>query len=147
MQLKKLRDWFIEGKIYYNRTQGYLSIFNFLMIVLIFLNTTAWDYAFVQQIFQSRKIFMAFGVIFVLVLTGLIGYIDTRLKLWRTESEKNLAPERNPQFVPIAFQCAKMINELKKDGKDTKETEASLNEIFARCKLSKEFEFFKESTK
>jgi len=146
MHLKKLRDLLVEGKIYYSRTQGYLSIFNFLMIVLIFLNTTAWDYAFVQQIFQSRKIFMAFGVITVLVLTGLIGYVDTRLKLWRTESEKNLTPERNPQFVPIAFQCAKMLNDLKTQGKNTKETEAKLNEIFERCKLSKEFEFFKNNS-
>ena len=147
MQLKKLRDSIVEAKLYYQRTSTYLGIFNFLMIVLIFLSTTVWEYDIVQQIFPDRKLFLVLGFVTALVATGFVGYVDTKFKFWRTEAEKNLTPERNPQFVPIAFQCAKMISELKKEGKDTKEIEVSLNEIFARCKLSKEFEFFKDSTK
>jgi len=147
MHTKRLRDWFIEAKIYVNRTSGYLSILNFLMIALVFLNTTVWDYAPIQHIFGNRTNFMLAGFITVLVITILIGYVDTKLKLWRTESEKSLSPERSPQFVPIAFQCAKLLGDLKEQGKDTKEIEAHLDEIFARCKLSKEFEFFKEKAK
>ncbi len=147
MQAKRLRDWFIEAKLYVNRTSGYLSILNFLMIALVFLNTTVWDYAPVQHIFGSRTNFILTGFVVVITITILIGYVDTKLKLWRTESEKTLSPERNPQFIPIAFQCAKMLGDLKMQGKDIKEIEAHLNEIFARCKLSREFEFFKEKAK
>jgi hypothetical protein len=100
---KKLRDWFIEGKLYINRTSSYLNILNFLMIALVFLNTTVWDYAPIQHLFGTRQKFMFSGLIAVMVLTVLIGYVDTKLKLWRTESEKSLSPERNPQLVPIAF--------------------------------------------
>ncbi|MEM2954733.1 MAG: hypothetical protein QW625_02180, partial [Candidatus Nanoarchaeia archaeon] len=96
---------------------------------------------------HTRQIFMLFGLMVVLIMTILIGYIDTKFRLWRTESEKTLSPERNPTLVPVTFQCAKMLNDLKEQGKDTKELEAYLNEIFSRCKLSKEFEFFKEHAK
>jgi hypothetical protein len=147
MHARRLRDWFVEAKLYVSRTSGYLSILNFLMIALVFLNTTVWDYAPVQHAFGTRMNFILSGFVAVMALTILIGYVDTKLKLWRTESEKTLTPERSPQFVPIAFQCAKMLGDMKKQGKDTKEVEASLDEIFARCKLTKEFEFFKEKAK
>ena len=144
---KKLRDWFVEGKIYVSRTVTYLSILNFVMITLVFFSTTMWDYTPIQSIFGSKRIFMMLGLIGVLVITFLIGYIDTKLKLWRTESEKSLSPERNPQLIPAAFQCAKMLSDLKAQGKSTKELETNLDELFARCKMSKEFEFFKEKAK
>ncbi len=147
MSFKKLREWFIEAKLYINRTATYLSILNFIMIALVFLNTTVWEYAPVQHIFGTRQNFMFSGLIAIMVITILIGYIDTKLKLWRTESEKSLSPERNPQLVPVAFQCAKMLSDLKAQGKDTKEMEAHLNGIFERCRMSKEFEFFKEKAK
>jgi uncharacterized membrane protein len=143
----KLRDWFVEGKLYYARATTYLTIFNFLMIAIMFINTTLWEYQPFQSMFPSRKIFLLVGLIFVITVIALVGYLDTKLKLWRTESEKGLMPDRSPALIPVAFQCAKMLNELKKENKDTKDLEANLNEIFARCKMSKEFEFFKEQTK
>jgi hypothetical protein len=147
MHLRKFREWFVEGKLYYSRAATYLNIFNFLMIALIFLNTTLWDYKPIQNLFPSRQIFLLAGFIFVIIIIILIGYVDTKFKLWRTESEKCLAPDRSPQLVPLAFQCAKMLNDLEKKGKDTKEVEAHLNEIFERCKMTKEFEFFKNQIK
>src|SRR3972149_2529395 len=147
MTLKKLRDGFVEAKLYFVRAGTYLNIFNFLMIALIFLNTTVWEYDFFQQLFPDRKLFLLSGFVLVLVVIAIIGYVDTRYKLWRTESERSFSPERNPLFVPIAFQSAKMISDLKKQGKDTKEIEQSLNEIFERCGLKKEFELFKKETK
>jgi hypothetical protein len=147
MQAKRLRDWFVEAKLYVNRTAGYLSILNFLMIALVFLNTTVWDYDFFQKTFPDRKLFLLTGFVVVIIFTVLVGYFDTKLKMWRTESEKTLDPERNPALVPIAFQSAKLLNDLKKQGKNTKDLEENLNHMFSRCKLSKEFEFFKEQTK
>jgi hypothetical protein len=146
MDLKKLRDWFVEAKLYVVRTASYLTIFNFLMIGLVFLNTTVWEYAFFQTIFPNRKMFLLVGFISIIFVTFLIGYFDTKFKIWRTESEKSYTAERNPLMVLIAFQCAKMLNELKEKGKDVKEVEDSLTEIFKRCKLSKEFELFKKNT-
>jgi hypothetical protein len=147
MKLHKLREWFVEAKIYFVRTTGYLNILNFLMIVLIFFNTTLWEYSAIQQIFHSRKIFMMSGFIFVILLTIFIGYFDTRLKLWRTEIERNYFPERSPILIPEAFQSAKMLNELKEKGVNTDELEANLDEMFKKCGLNKEFDFFKRTTK
>jgi hypothetical protein len=147
MRLKKLRDLAVEAKLYVTRTASYLSIFNFLMIALVFLNTTLWEYDVFQKIFPDRKIFLLLGLITVVTITGLIGYIDTRYKIWRTESERSLTAERNPLMIPIALQCARIINDLKKENKETKELEAKMQEIFERCKLGKEFDFFKDKTK
>ncbi|MEM2874333.1 MAG: hypothetical protein QW063_02735, partial [Candidatus Nanoarchaeia archaeon] len=101
MRIKKLREWLIEAKLYVARTSSYLSIFNFLMIAMVFLNTTVWEYKPVQNLFHTRQIFMLFGLMVVLIMTILIGYIDTKFRLWRTESEKTLSPERNPTLVPV----------------------------------------------
>jgi len=146
MSLKKLRDGLIEVKLYFVRSATYLNIFNFLMIALIFLNTTLWEYDFIQNIFPNKKLFLIMGFIFLMVIIALIGHFDTKLKLWRTESERSLSPDRNPLLVPIAFQCAKMLNDLKKQNKDTKEIETNLDEIFKNCNLNKEFEVFKKYT-
>jgi hypothetical protein len=147
MSLKKLREWVIEAKLYFARTYSYLVILNFLMIVLIFFNTTLWEYGAVQQIFHDRKTLMIVGTLAFVVLTAIVGYVDTKLKLWRTESERAYTPERNPLFVPMVLQCAKIINDLKKEGKDTTALDAEFGKIFERCKLRKEFELFKEQTK
>jgi hypothetical protein len=147
MQLKKLRDSLVEAKLYYNRTASYLSIFNFLMIALIFLNTTVWSYGFIQKIFPNHNIFLLSGIAGVLIVMTVIGYMDTKLKIWRTESERGLTADRNPQLVVEAFQCAKMLNDLKNKGKDTKEVEEHLDSLFARCGLNKEFDHFKNNTK
>jgi hypothetical protein len=147
MQLTKLRNSLVEAKLYYNRTASYLSVFNFLMIALIFLNTTVWDYGFIQRTFPNRNLFLLSGLVGVFIIMGLIGYIDTRLKIWRTESERSLTADRNPLLVVEAFQCAKMLNDSKNKGTNTKELEERLNSLFARCGLDKEFEFFKDKTK
>ena len=147
MQLTKLRNNLVEAKLYYARTSSYLSIFNFLMIALIFLNTTVWDYGFIQRIFPNRNVFLLSGIVGVFVLMGIIGYVDTRFKIWRTESERSLTADRNPQLVVEAFQCAKMLNESKNKNTNTKELEEHLDSLFARCGLAKEFEFFKDKTK
>ena len=147
MQLKKLRDSLVEAKLYYNRTASYLSIFNFLMIALIFLNTTVWSYGFIQKIFPNHNTFLLSGLAGVFIIMFLIGYMDTKLKIWRTESERGLSADRNPQLVVEAFQCAKMLNDLKSKGTNTKEIEEQLDSLFARCGLDKEFEHFKENTK
>jgi hypothetical protein len=117
------------------------------MIVLIFFNTTLWEYSAIQQVFHSRKIFMLTGFLFVIILTILIGYFDTRLKLWRTEIERNYFPERSPILIPEAFQSAKMLNELKEKGANTDELESNLDDMFKKCGLKKEFDFFKKTTK
>jgi hypothetical protein len=147
MQLRKLRDGLVEAKLYYNRTATYLSIFNFLMIALIFLNTTVWSYGFIQKMFPTRNLFLLSGIAGVFIIMALIGYMDTKLKIWRTESERGLTADRNPQLVVEAFQCAKMLNDLKNKGKDTKEVEEHLDGLFARCGLDKEFKHFKQGTK
>jgi len=146
MHAKKLREWFVEVKLCFVRANTYLNILNFLMIALIFFSTTLWEYAPIQAIFPDKKMFLITGFIFIIIIVALIGYLDTKFKLWRTESEKCLSPERSPQMVVEAFQSAKMLNELKKQGKDTKQLEENLNELFARCQLSKEFELFKQKT-
>jgi hypothetical protein len=145
--MKNIRENFIEGKLYYTRATSYLNIFNFLMIVIIFLSTTLWDYQPIQNIFPSKRLFLLAGFVIVLITIGILGYLDTRFKLWRTEAERGLIPERNPQLVPIAFQCAKMINDLKSQGKDTTIIEVHLNTIFERCNMMQEFELFKDNTK
>ncbi|MEM2954430.1 MAG: hypothetical protein QW625_00545 [Candidatus Nanoarchaeia archaeon] len=145
MDLRKLRRLFVELKLYYARTASYLSILNFLMIVLIFLSTTLWDYAPIQTLFQSKKIFLTVGVIFVLIFTFLIGWLDTHLKLWRTESELSLAANRTPMMVPMAFQSAKILTDLKQAGVDTSALEAELDSLFERCGLKLQFEKFKQS--
>jgi hypothetical protein len=144
MRLKKLRDLVVEAKLYVTRTASYLNIFNFLMIALVFLNTTLWEYDFFQKMFPDRKIFLLLGLVTVVAITGVIGYIDTRYKIWRTEIERSYTSERNPTFVVYAFQCAKMLNDLKNDGKNTKALEDEFNQLFERCGLKKEFEMFKE---
>jgi len=147
MKLKKWREWFVEAKLYVARASGYLSILSFLMVVLIFLNTTLWEYQPVQNLFHDKKMFIAISFVIVTIGIAIVGYIDTKYKIWRTESERMLTPERSPHLVPLAFQCAKMLSDLKKQGKDTKEIENHLNEIFERCKLTGEFEFFKSNIK
>jgi len=144
MHLRKLRDWFVEAKLYYVRTYSYLSIFNFLMICLIFLNTTLWDYSIIQQIFPNRKLFLVAGILIVLLAMFLIGFVDTKLKLWQIESSKILMPNRNPAMIPEAFQCAKMLNELKEKGIDISELDQRMNKLFTLCSLQNEFEFFKQ---
>jgi|GEM_PF-5564020 len=143
---RKLRDWFVEGKLYFNRTAGYLNIFNFLMIALIFMNTTLWEYDAIQQIFGDRKFFLFLGFAGVVLLTALIGYLDTRWKVWQTESSKILDPARNPMLIPTTFQSAKMLSDLKRQGVNTKELEAHLDHVFEQCNLKKEFDFYKEKT-
>ena len=143
---RKLRDLFIEGKIYFTRTVSYLNVLNFLMIALIFMNTTLWEYDLFQQVFSSRKIFIFVGLIAVLILTATIGYFDTKLKLWRTESSKSLYPERTPVMLPQAFQCAKMLADLKKQGANVMELENRLDDIFSQCNLKAEFDAFKKQT-
>jgi hypothetical protein len=117
------------------------------MIALIFLNTTVWSYGFIQKIFPTRNLFLLSGFAGVFIVMVLIGYMDTKLKIWRTESERGLTADRNPQLVVEAFQCAKMLNDLKNKGANTKEVEEHLDGLFARCGLNKEFEFFKQNTK
>lgn len=147
MNLRRLRNWFVECKIYFTRTYTYLNIFNFFMIALIFLNTTLWEYDISQKVFPDRKIFIFCGLIVVLLLTGLIGYLDTKFKIWRVETDRSLTAERNPAFIVFAFQCAKMLNDLKKQGKDVNAVEKRLDEIFERCDLEKELKLFKQQIK
>jgi hypothetical protein len=117
------------------------------MIVVIFLNTTLWDYGPVQQIFSSRRTFLLTGMLIVFIFTILIGYFDTRYKLWRTESERGYMPDRNPLFSVLVFICAKMLNDMKRTKSDTKEIEPQLDQIFERCGLKKEFDKLKQETK
>lgn len=146
MSLRKLREFLIEIKLYFVRTATYINIFNFLMIFIMFLNTTAWDYSWFQQIFLSRKIFIATGTTLVIIIVFLVGYLDTRLRLWQTETARGYRPERNPLIVTEAFRCAKMLNELKTDGQDASAVESKLNAIFEKCGTQDEFDFFKKNT-
>lgn len=147
MLLKKIRNWFVEGKIYYTRAMTYLGILNFLMIALIFLNTTLWEYHAFQDIFPDRKIFLGIGTVVIIVFIWVLGYLDTKLKLWHVEASRNFTPDRTPVMIPEAFQCAKMLNELKAKKIDTKELEEKLDVLFKACALEKEFDFFKKSAK
>lgn len=145
-RLRKLRDWFVELKIYLARVAAYLSIANFLMIILIFLNTTLWEYQPIQSLFSSKKIFILVGFAVIAVIFAILAYVDTKYNIWRTETERMLIPNRNPQLIPVAFQCAKMLGDLKKQDRDTKEIEAYLDDLFKRCNMTGEFEFFKKKT-
>lgn len=145
MDLRKLRRHFIELKLYYGRTASYLSILNFLMIVLIFLSTTLWEYAPIQALFHSKKVFLTIGIIFVVIFTFLIGWLDTRLKLWRTESERSLAANRSPIMIPMAFQSAKILADLKQTGVEINALETELDSLFERCGLKEQFEKFKQN--
>lgn len=147
MDFTKLRNVLVELKIYFTRTSGYLGIFNFLMIALIFLNTTLWEYGTIKLVFEDRKTFILVGFSVVILITLLIGYLDTKFKIWRTESERNLRPERNPFLIPMAFECAKILADLKAQGKDTLAAENQLDQLFGRCGMKQEFEMFKEATK
>src|SRR3972149_10382575 len=120
MTLKKLRDGFVEAKLYFVRAGTYLNIFNFFMISLIFLNTTIWEYDFFQQLFPDRKIFLLLGFVLVLITVAVIGFVDTKYKLWRTESEHSLLPDRNPLMPTLALLCAKTLADMKSQGKKGK---------------------------
>jgi len=147
MSLRRMRDWVVEAKIYFTRTASYLNILNFLMIAIIFLNTTVWEYAFFQKLFPDRKMFLALGFVIVLSMTVVIGYLDTKLKLLHTEQARFLSPDRSPVMLPTAFQCAKMLSDLKRQGANTDELENQLDHTFNQFNFKKEFDFFKEKTK
>lgn len=142
-----MREWLVELKLYFTRTNTYLSILNFMMIAVIFMNTTMWEYSPIQHFFPDRKTFLLIGFGFVILLTFIIGYLDTKLKFWHTEITRSYAPERSPILIPEAFQSAKMLNDLKAKKIDTTELEANLDALFIQCHLKKEFDFFKRTTK
>ncbi|HKZ49628.1 MAG TPA: hypothetical protein VJ110_01360 [Candidatus Nanoarchaeia archaeon] len=147
MSFTKFRDTVAEIKIQVSRAQSYIGILNFLLIFAIFLNTTAWAYDPIQAVFSSKTTFLLIGFAFILSFIFVLGYFDTKFKFYEAESMHTFRPGRSPHFIPQAFQCAKHLNELKAKGVDTSQLESKLNDMFKKCGLDKEFEFFKESTK
>jgi hypothetical protein len=150
MKLSQLRDFFAELKVNLSRAQSYFGVLNFLLIFAVFLNTTAYEYDVFQNFFPSKKVFMLVGLAIILVVIFVIAKLDTRYKIWAAEVMRTMMPGRHPNFIPHAFQSAKMLNEIKARSKNKEavtKLEARLDDLYKQCGLDKEFEFFKESTK
>ena len=141
----KLRKMFVEVKLYMFRTAGYLNILNFLMIALMFVSTTVYQWHFISNTFPNKTLFMVLLFVLLIVFVFTFGWLDTVLKLWRTESERGYTPERNPLMYFIAFLCADKLNKLPAEQQETMSKE--FEQILARCDMTEEFNKFKEVTK
>jgi len=94
--LKKFRDWLIMLKIYFGRSQSYLSIANTSMILIVLL-TTLKDKGYVN--FDITAYFIPL-VALGMVLLILLGYFE--LKFFRgLNKEQEYYAQMNPFMVEI----------------------------------------------
>lgn len=140
MKLNKLRESLVEIKLLINRSASYVSIGNFIMLVLVFLNTTAWG----MFQFLDKKTFVSVGLVSAIIGIIAIGYLDTKLKFWRTETERSYFADRNPTILLFCVLLAQLIMQ---SGKEGTQLDLQLLEIFKRCKLDEQYQECKKSFK
>lgn len=144
MLTHRLRAGFAEFKVNMTRLMTYLNIFNFLMILFIFLNTTLWEVTFFRNIIPDKGMFMLGGLISAAFISVVIAVLDK----WYVHGEeiaKQLTLQRNPT---ISYECCKTafaVSQAKKakpDDPDVKWMEEwelqnferlGVGEYFKRC--------------
>lgn len=142
--LIKLRTAFAEAKVNVNRLMTYLSIFNFVMILFIFLNTTLWEVTFFRELIPNKTLFMTFGLTLALICSIVIAVLDKRF-VHGEEIARQLTIQRNPT---ICYECVKVaaaINIANKNNPDNPEVKwmtewathnfdrLGMKEYFERC--------------
>lgn len=144
---KKIRDNLGEFKVYAWRLGTYVQIFNFLMIFLVFLTTVLWPSAFIQGIFPNISTFLIVGLGICVILSAILVYLDKKTGLHLAETSRLYSAKRNPSGVWECFKCAKMLNELKREGRNMAEFEEWLTYYFQKADLDKEWKKCLEATK
>lgn len=140
--LIKVRRVIAEFKIYIMRTQGYLAPIQLFMIFLIFLDTTVWKVDTIQLFFGSKTNFIGVGVAIFFVGVLILGYVDTKLRLYGVEQARINAPERNP-FVPLfTLWTALFLNKEKNSGA---ELEKKISVVFKEVGAEKMYAEFKSA--
>lgn len=142
--LIKVRKVIAEFKIYISRTQTYLAPVQLFMIFIIFLNTTVWNVDQIQNFFGSKMNFIGLSSIFFIVGVLVLGYLDTKLKMFRTEQARYQHPDRNLYSRLFAFWTALLVNEADGNKKDKLERnvepilkELCIYEEYLKCKKKK----------
>ena len=141
--LIRVRRVIAEFKIYITRTQSYLAPLQLFMIFLIFLNTTVWNVNWIQGFFGTKMSFISAGVVVFVVGVLLIGYVDTRLKIFRVELGAYNKPDRNPHTRLFTLWTALFLSERKIDKKTAKELEIMLEPTMKEAGLYEEYQRFK----
>ena len=139
--LSKIRKSIAEFKIYLMRTQTYLSPIQLFMIFIIFLNTTVWNVDWIQSFFVTKSSFIGVGVVVFLFCILLIGYIDTKLKMYMIERGRNETVERNPFIELYALWTVIAIS----NSKNPEKLEKLINQSLKDTTLEKTYLKFKET--
>lgn len=104
----------IRWKIYIDRARMYIGYFQFLMLVVIFINAIK-DNTFGRYLVEYSTI--SIPLLFVLFIGGslLLGYLDSKLGI-RSEEMRNLSYHN-----PVQREMLETLLELKADLKENKE--------------------------
>jgi hypothetical protein len=107
MKWKDFRKKFIDYKIFYQRSLGYISLVNSAMILFILLSDLKKYGVFID--IKTWFFPILIGGIFLLIL---FGYLEDKLGFFRTEQEE--ATKRTPQMNAIL----EKLNHIENDVKD-----------------------------
>lgn len=117
MNRKKLIRW----KVYFDRSRMYIGYIQFFLIIYLFVKSLG-DNPFTEYVFShSLFAFPVFLFIFIL-LSLLIGYIDSRLGL-REEEIRNFSKSN-----PVLMDIQKSLKELQGRVEDLKKSRANVQE-------------------
>jgi hypothetical protein len=110
MNKKTLVRW----KIYLDRARMYLQYINFAMIAFVFLDQI--NDARVRDILdENRLLFYPLVMVLFILISLILGYLDTRLGLRREEMRNNFT--ENPVMVEMLEQIRE-IKKLQLEGKN-----------------------------
>jgi hypothetical protein len=112
--MKINKQSFIRWKIYIDRARMYIGYFQFLMLVVIFINAIE-DNTFGKYLVEYSAI--SIPLLFVLLIGGslLLGYLDSRLGI-RSEEMRNLSYHN-----PVQREMLETLKEIKAELKKNKE--------------------------
>jgi hypothetical protein len=97
------RRTLIRWKIYFDRSRMYIGYIQFFLIGVVFLKEFK-DKPWGQKIFEYSLISIPIALVLFVILSLILGYLDSRLGL-REEEQRNLS-RSNPIMM-------EMMNELK----------------------------------
>ena len=98
----------IRWKVYFDRSRMYIGYIQFFLIGIVFLKSFK-DNPFGDFIFRYALITIPIALLLFIILSLILGYIDTRLGL-REEEMRNLSTSN-----PVLMELMSSVNELKKE--------------------------------
>jgi preprotein translocase subunit SecG len=110
----------IRWKVYFDRSRMYIGYIQFFLIGVVFLQSFK-GHAWGDLIFQYAIISIPVAIVLFIILSLILGYLDSKLGL-REEEFRNLS-KSNPVMMEILESVKEIQAELKemKEGREEKE--------------------------